>query len=76
MATLYKFETGGREVTYLDPEDTYKAEDIRKHWAQTFPELSNASTSTDKNKQTVEHEGAEVEVDQVVTFAKRVGTKG
>lgn len=76
MATLYKYEAGGRTVTYLDAEDTYSAEDIRKHWAGTFPELGNANSSTDETKQTVTHEGAEVEVDKVVTFAKRAGTKG
>lgn len=76
MATLYKYEAGGRTATYLDPEDQYSAEDIRKHWAQTFPELGNATSSTDEKKQTVTHEGAEVEVDKIVTFEKRVGTKG
>lgn len=76
MTTLYKFETGGREVTYLDTDDAYQPEDIRTHWAGTFPELGNASTDIDKKKQTVTHEGNEVEVDRVVTFAKKVGTKG
>jgi len=76
MATLYKYEAGGREVTYLDAEDTYSAEDVRKHWASTFPELGNATARTEEKAQTVEHEGAEVEVQKVVTFEKRAGTKG
>ena len=77
MTTLYKYQTqGGREVTYLDQEDQYKAEDLRKHWASTFPELGNATAETKAEKQTVEVEGEQVEVDKVVTFVKKVGTKG
>jgi hypothetical protein len=77
MATLYKYQTqGGQEVTFVDQEDQYKAEDIRKHWANTFPELGNAQADEDKKAQTVEVDGESVEVDRVVTFAKKVGTKG
>lgn len=76
MTTLYKFTTGGREVAYLDADDAYQPEDIRTHWAGTFPELGNASTDIDAKKQTVTHEGKEVEVDRVVSFAKKAGTKG
>lgn len=77
MATLYKYQTqGGQEVTFLDSEDQYQPEDIRQHWAQTFPELGSAQTDEQKKTQTVEVEGQQVEVNRVVTFAKKVGTKG
>jgi len=76
MATLYKYLVGGREVTYLDPDDAYQPEDIRQHWAATFPELGNAATDIDSKAQTVTVDGAEVEVTRVVTFSKKVGTKG
>lgn len=77
MATLYKYQTqGGQEVTYLDTDDAYQPEDIRQHWTQTFPELGSAQTDEKKGQQTVEVEGQPVEVDRVVSFAKKVGTKG
>lgn len=77
MSTLYKYQTqGGQAVTYLDPDDTYKPEDIRRHWAETFPELAQATTATDDKAQTVEVEGQPVEVTRIVSFAKKVGTKG
>lgn len=77
MSTLYKYVTqGGREVTFLDENDAYKPEDIRKHWSQTFPELNSATAETTTEAQTVEVEGAPVEVEKVVTFVKKVGTKG
>jgi PRTRC genetic system protein C len=66
MTTLYKYITqGGREVVFEDPTDQYKPEDVRQHWAQSFPELANATTTetTEDGK-------------KVVTFAKKVGTKG
>lgn len=65
MATKYVYMTGGREVEFVDEQDAYKPEDIKNHWAQTFPELS-AATWDEK----------EVDGVKVVTFAKRVGTKG
>jgi PRTRC genetic system protein C len=76
MATLYKYLTGGREVTFLDPDDAYQPEDIRQHWAATFPELGNAATDIDDKAQAVTVDGSEVEVTRVVTFSKKVGTKG
>lgn len=80
MTTLYRYETQGREVTYLDADDAYAAEDIRRHWSETFPELSNATADTQAapEGETLEAvvEGETVQVDRVVTFAKRVGTKG
>lgn len=76
MATLYKYLTGGREVTFLDPDDAYQPEDIRQHWAGTFPELGNAATDIDDKAQTVTVDGVEAEVTRVVTFSKKVGTKG
>jgi hypothetical protein len=76
MATLYKYLTGGREVTFLDADDAYQPEDIRQHWAGTFPELGNAATDIDDKAQTVTVDGADAEVTRVVTFSKKVGTKG
>lgn len=80
MTTLYKYLIGDRAVTFVDPEDAYKPEDIKTHWTQTFPELSNATAETTAAKPGEKlkgmHEGQEVEVDKVVTFAKKVGTKG
>jgi hypothetical protein len=82
MTTLYKYTTGGRDVTFVDDADAYDAETIRKHWQSNFPELGNcqaetkaASKKEDKLKETTA-EGQEVEVDKVVTFVKKVGTKG
>lgn len=79
MTTLYKYMVEDRAVTFLDPESVYKPEDIKTHWTQTFPELSNAIAETkaakagEKLKEV--HEGQEVEVEKVVTFVKKVGTK-
>jgi hypothetical protein len=76
MSTLYKYAVGGREVTFLDAEDAYKPEDIRQHWATTFPELGQAQTEIDAKAQTVDVEGQPVAVGRVVSFVKKVGTKG
>jgi len=70
MTTIYKYQTqGGREVVYEDPTDQYQAEDIRQHWAQTFPELAQATMT-----EAVEGEGENQK--KVITFAKKVGIKG
>jgi hypothetical protein len=77
MPTLYKYTTGGRDVLFTDKEDAYKPADIQAHWASTFPELSNATADTKAGKQKViNEEGQEIEVDKVITFTKKVGTKG
>jgi len=77
MATLYRYAVqGGREVTFLDADDAYQPEDIRQHWAGTFPELGQAQTEIDAKAQTVEVEGQPVTVGKVVSFVKKVGTKG
>lgn len=65
MKTIYKYLTGGREVTFEDEEGVYKPEDIKAHWAATFPELGAATWDT------TEKDGV-----KIVTFAKKVGTKG
>lgn len=77
MTTLYKYVAqGGKAVTFLDETDVYDAETIRKHWANTFPELGSAQTSIDDKTKKATHEGQEIAVDKIVTFAKKVGTKG
>lgn len=65
MPTRYVYVTGGREVAFDDPADVYKPEDIKAHWAATFPELGAATWEV------TEKDGV-----KIVTFAKKVGTKG
>lgn len=65
MPTRYVYVTGGREVAFDDPADVYKPEDIKVHWAATFPELGAATWEV------TEKDGV-----KIVTFAKKVGTKG
>lgn len=59
------YTTGGQDVTIDDPNNDYTAEQIKAHWATTFPELANATWDT-----------KEVDGVKVVTFSKKVGTKG
>lgn len=66
MATVYKYMAGGRPVEHVDEEDAYTPDDIRAHWAQMFPELSNATW-----EETKDEEGR-----KVVTFTKKIGVKG
>jgi PRTRC genetic system protein C len=66
MATRYVYLTGGREVEFMDEQDAYKPEDIKAHWAATFPELSAATWDEKKAD-----DGT-----RTITFAKKVGTKG
>lgn len=76
-AVLYIYKTqAGREVKLLDESGAYTTAQVRDHFAGTYPELTNASSSTDDKAQTVEYEGRQVDVGKIVTFAKRVGTKG
>jgi hypothetical protein len=81
MTTLFRYETQGRPVTFLDDADVYDNETIRKHWQTSFPELGNCQAETkaaekDQKLKETTAEGEEVEVDRVVRFVKKVGTKG
>lgn len=63
---IFKYLIGGKWVTYEDADDVYSPEDIKAHWAATYPELSAATW--DKTS------GPNGE--EIYTFAKKVGTKG
>ena len=81
MTTLYKYIVDGRPVQWVDEKDEHTPDAVRQAWTQTFPELGNATASEEKPKEagkklTVTVEGVSWEVDRVVTFAKKVGTKG
>lgn len=58
-----KFVYDGRE--FPDPDPDLPVDEVRKSMANFFPELANATTS----------EKTEGDV-QVITFEKKVGTKG
>jgi PRTRC genetic system protein C len=66
MAQKFIYLASGQEVTLDDPTDSYTPDQIKQHWTTTFPELSNASW---------EEKRAE-DGTRVITFAKKVGTKG
>jgi PRTRC genetic system protein C len=57
------FIIDGRE--FPDPDPALSVEDVRKHYAEFFPELVNADTREEKR-------GA----DTIYSFSKRIGTKG
>lgn len=81
MSTLFRYETQGRPVTYLDTEDQYDAEFMRKHWSAHFSELGNCQSEVKQagageKLKGLTQEGEEVEVDRIITYAKKVGTKG
>ncbi len=59
---LFVYE--GKE--YPDPDPKLTADQVKALLATSFPELANAETRTDKRPDGVE----------VVTFSRRVGTKG
>jgi len=61
MARIFVIE--GRDHPDVDP--SRPVDDIRRHYANFYPELANAETITSKR-------GA----DDVIEFRKRVGTKG
>lgn len=61
MARIFIYE--GKE--YPDPDPNMKPDEVRRAWADFFPELANATEKTEKRGD-----------DTVITFAKRVGTKG
>jgi PRTRC genetic system protein C len=66
MAQKFVYTTGGRDVTLEDPADDYTPAQIKDHWAATFPELAGATWDTKTGDDGV----------KVITFAKKVGTKG
>jgi len=66
MATVYRYVTGGQTLEWIDENDAYKPGDIRAHWAQSFPALSEAPWDETKDA-----EGRTVR-----EFKKKVGTKG
>ena len=53
----------GRE--FPDPDPNLSVDEIRQHFANFFPELSNAETKQSKRGE-----------DDIIEFKKRVGTKG
>jgi PRTRC genetic system protein C len=61
MSRIFVYD--GQE--YPDPDPAMTPEDIRRQYANYFPELSNAETKETKRGD-----------DTVFTWAKRVGTKG
>lgn len=66
MAQKFVYMASGQEVELDDPTDAYTPQQIKDHWTTTFPELSNASWEEKRAK-----DGT-----KVITFAKKVGTKG
>ena len=58
-----KFIYDGKELP--DPDPGMKVDEVRQNFAEFFPELSNASRTEKKDGE-----------DTVITFSKRVGTKG
>lgn len=60
---IRKFVVEGH--VYPDPDPNMTADEVRQDLASMMPELSNAETSTAKDGE-----------DTIVTFRKRVGTKG
>lgn len=51
--------------TFPDPDPNMSVDEVRRRFTDFFPELANADTKTVKN-------GG----DTIVSFSKRVGTKG
>ncbi|MDD5411134.1 MAG: PRTRC system protein C [Methylobacter sp.] len=64
MARIFKYE--GKE--YPDPDPNMSIEDVKNHMTDFFPELANAEI--------VKSKGGVLDSDDVITFKKRVGTKG
>ena len=61
MARIFSYD--GRQ--FPDPDPEMSVEDVRKHFSDFFPELTNADTREEKRGD-----------DTVFTFTKRIGTKG
>jgi len=57
---------------FPDPDPKLKVDEVRQYYTTFFPELSNAESKESKrpNKENP------AEMDDVITFKKRVGTKG
>lgn len=53
----------GRE--FGDPDPSISTDDLRAYYASFFPDLANAETKSEKRGE-----------DDVITFTKKVGTKG
>ncbi len=58
-----KFYYDGKELP--DPDPAMSIDEVRQSMSDFFPELSNATHTSKKDGD-----------DEVITFAKRVGTKG
>ncbi|WP_018125147.1 PRTRC system protein C [Desulfovibrio oxyclinae] len=66
MPRVFKCKIGGEERTLPDPDANMFPEQVMRHYAATYPELTNAVAS-----------GPDVKQDEVVwTFAVNVGRKG
>jgi len=50
---------------FPDPDPNLSVDEVRQHMSTFFPELSNAETKQSKRGE-----------DDIITFQKRVGTKG
>ena len=61
MARLFIYD--GRE--FPDPDPTLSVEDVKRQLAEFFPEMANADVRQETRGE-----------DTVITFAKRIGTKG
>jgi PRTRC genetic system protein C len=61
MARLFVYD----QREFPDPDPKLAVEDVRKQFAEFFPELTNADTREEKRGE-----------DTVYTFSKRIGTKG
>lgn len=61
MARVFIYD--GRELP--DPDASMSIDEVRQSFAEFFPELSNATHTTKKDGD-----------NDVITFTKRVGTKG
>ena len=57
------FNYDGRE--FPDPDPNMTVDEVRQSMVNFFPELANAETETKKRGN-----------DEIITFKKRVGTKG
>ena len=60
---IRKFVVDGK--LYPDPDPTASTDEVRQILSMMLPELANAETQTTKDGD-----------DTIVTFSKRVGTKG
>ncbi len=64
------FVYDGRE--FPDPDPNLKVDEVRQHMSNFFPELSNADKKESKRPSAT----VAGEVEDVIEFKKRVGTKG